>query len=670
MKKLLTVLFTLLVIFTLVGCNDKKEEPVVDEPIVGGYTEAEDKNLTPELIEMFEKALDGLMGANYTPVMLEATQVVAGTNYKFKADGTKTTNPMIMGTYYVYIYKDLQGNVSLLDIEVIEEHEVQKFEPEVKLDTEIKQDVTQMDFWVVFYDQYGNELQREALRYGTVPEYKSWLPEGFEKWVYKNTQKDVETLKAITRNTYYQAVCHPVKHKDKNNHSVDSDQETGINYLYIKNIGSTPTIIGMKSFIAPEDTLEFEYSKDKTNWVDVIINEPISMAVNEKIYFKAKTSNPYMIKRVTEVGDKGVIFASEGTGTNAFEVGGSIMTLLDPTDTLRDLSGKNTCFAGLFRGMNEELKNADNLVAPATKLAPYCYDGMFYGTGLVSVNPDLLPATDLSVTNEGGEGNGCYCGMFFGCDSLVNSPILPAEILQKNCYSNMFYGCSSLNSITMLATDVSAEDCLDDWTNGVAETGTFVKNPSLAIGTEEGQIPLNSNSGIPDGWTDQNTEKSLSYVVDLSFMFDELYIYNYDDSKGEYVFVDDCYTSTYNSNLGDFPKNSWIHKYDNSTYGLCSKNGHEVSLPQIYTLTANKDCDESQSTMSVVEGMYYSCDAQAENKYLNFYMNNQFRTQFDTRCSGYTLKSMSVNGDPQQLTSISGTVTGDFTITFYYEVDN
>lgn len=139
MKKLLTVLFTLLVIFTLVGCNDKKEEPVVDEPIVGGYTEAEDKNLTPELIEMFEKALDGLMGANYTPVMLEATQVVAGTNYKFKADGTKTTNPMIMGTYYVYIYKDLQGNVSLLDIEVIEEHEVQKFEPEVKLDTEIKQ---------------------------------------------------------------------------------------------------------------------------------------------------------------------------------------------------------------------------------------------------------------------------------------------------------------------------------------------------------------------------------------------------------------------------------------------------------------------------------------------------------------------------------------------------
>ena len=89
-------------VFALVGCKSK------EEPAVGGYTEVKDKNLTPELIEMFEKALDGLMGANYTPVMLEATQVVAGTNYKFKADGTKTTNPIIMGTYYVYIYKDLQ----------------------------------------------------------------------------------------------------------------------------------------------------------------------------------------------------------------------------------------------------------------------------------------------------------------------------------------------------------------------------------------------------------------------------------------------------------------------------------------------------------------------------------------------------------------------------------
>ena len=146
MLKNKSLLLIVLIIFLLTGCKSNNEElpstedcPQVDEPVlVGGYQDVEDKNLTPELIEIFEKAFDGLDGASYTPVMLEATQVVAGINYKFKADGFKTTDPMIQGTYYVYINKDLQGNVSLLDIEVIEEHELKRFEPEVELDTEIK----------------------------------------------------------------------------------------------------------------------------------------------------------------------------------------------------------------------------------------------------------------------------------------------------------------------------------------------------------------------------------------------------------------------------------------------------------------------------------------------------------------------------------------------------
>ena len=76
-----------------------------------------------------------------------------------------------------------------------------------------KQDVTKMYFWVVFYDQYDNELQREALKYGTVPEYKSWLPEGFDNWVYKKSGKEVIEFKPITGNTYFKAVCHEVYHE-------------------------------------------------------------------------------------------------------------------------------------------------------------------------------------------------------------------------------------------------------------------------------------------------------------------------------------------------------------------------------------------------------------------------------------------------------------------------
>lgn len=65
--------------------------------------------------------MQGLLGASYEQVELVATQVVAGTNYKFLVNGTKTTFPITEGTYYIYINEDLQGNISLLDIEVIEE---------------------------------------------------------------------------------------------------------------------------------------------------------------------------------------------------------------------------------------------------------------------------------------------------------------------------------------------------------------------------------------------------------------------------------------------------------------------------------------------------------------------------------------------------------------------
>ncbi len=223
MKKILTLLLTLFMAVALVGCDFKNEEtPTIDEPqteepvVVGGYQEVEDKNLTPDLIEMFEKAFDGFTGASYTPVMLEATQVVAGTNYKFMADGFKTTNPMIQGSYYVYVNKDLQGNISLLDIEVIEEHEIKEFKPEVELDTELNKDLTNMSFWVVFYDQYGNVLQKEALKYGTIPTFKGSYPEGFDSWD--------KALTAIKGNTYIRALCHEVK--PKNNTPIPEEDNT------------------------------------------------------------------------------------------------------------------------------------------------------------------------------------------------------------------------------------------------------------------------------------------------------------------------------------------------------------------------------------------------------------------------------------------------------------
>ena len=207
MKKLLTTLLTVLMLFTLIGCNSNKgieEKPVIvdtppelqevdiqEEPIVGSYVDVEDKTITPELNGIFTTAMQGLLGASYEPLELVATQVVSGTNYKFLAKGSKTTNPITIGTYYIYINEDLNGNISLLDIEVIEEKQQEQ--------TITTSDPSKYSYWVVFYDSNNNELQRTIESYGTTPSYKEALPVGFISW-------DKE-LKPITTNTYIKAIC-------------------------------------------------------------------------------------------------------------------------------------------------------------------------------------------------------------------------------------------------------------------------------------------------------------------------------------------------------------------------------------------------------------------------------------------------------------------------------
>ena len=203
MKKLLTLLLTLLMIFTISGCNSSSQDgPIVDDPIieedtplVGGFTEVEDGTLTDELKDIFNKALDGLMGATYEPVELVATQVVAGTNYKFLANGTKTTNPITKGTYYITVYEDLQGDVKLLDIETIEE----------KQEETASTDPSKYSYWVVFKNPDGNELQRTIEKYGTTPEYVGDTPVYWDSdYWYRFTNWDKE-LKPITTNTYITA---------------------------------------------------------------------------------------------------------------------------------------------------------------------------------------------------------------------------------------------------------------------------------------------------------------------------------------------------------------------------------------------------------------------------------------------------------------------------------
>lgn len=150
---------------------------------------------------------------------------------------------------------------------------------------------------------------------------------------------------------------------------------------------------------------------------------------------------------------------------------------------LRATTVSYRCYQYAFSGCSG-LTNAPGL--PATTLAEGCYVNMFQNCTSLNTVPSTLPAMALI--------NNCYGGMFWGCTSLTTAPELPALTLAYNCYSFMFYGCSKLSYIKMLATDISESSCLSNWVNGVASTGTFVKNPNMSSLTT-------GVSGIPSGWT-------------------------------------------------------------------------------------------------------------------------------------------------------------------------
>ena len=174
--------------------------------------------------------------------------------------------------------------------------------------------------------------------------------------------------------------------------------------------------------------------------------------------------------------------------TKNFNVEGNIMSLLYKDDFIDKTSINSHAFRALFEN-NPNLISAENLVLPATILANGCYEYMFKDcTNLI--NTPILPATTLAET--------CYLAMFYGCTSLTTAPTLPATNLINKCYNYMFSGCTKLNYIkAMFITtpmDTQTYSSTYDWVNGVAATGTFVKN-AAATWTNVGTY------AVPSGWT-------------------------------------------------------------------------------------------------------------------------------------------------------------------------
>ena len=260
-------------------------------------------------------------------------------------------------------------------------------------------------------------------------------------------------------------------------------------------------------------TKTIDYKLNNGEWVSITSNTgssapTITVNSGDKVQFRGNN---------TQYGNRyGLDLYSNSFGGSAlFEAEGNIMSLIYGDDFKNNSTISSTyTFLGLFQQC-VNLVSAENLILPATTLANWCYQNMFYkctslttapklpATTLatqcytdmfsyctnLTTAPSILPATTLAQE--------CYRFMFSNCTSLTKAPELPATTLVRDCYVRMFSNCSKLNYIKCLATDISASGCTGAWLNGVASTGTFVKNPDMTSWTT-------GTSGIPTGWEVQD----------------------------------------------------------------------------------------------------------------------------------------------------------------------
>ena len=128
MRKLLSLFLALAMMFgiacvhaeanvpDLTGDYDDARGEAPGGGLVGGWTPAADPSVTEETKALVEKALEGLLGMNYVPVAYLGSQVVAGVNHAILCQGTAVVPDAVPEWKILFLYEDLEGNVSVLSI--------------------------------------------------------------------------------------------------------------------------------------------------------------------------------------------------------------------------------------------------------------------------------------------------------------------------------------------------------------------------------------------------------------------------------------------------------------------------------------------------------------------------------------------------------------------------
>ena len=255
------------------------------------------------------------------------------------------------------------------------------------------------------------------------------------------------------------------------------DKSKKSKYLTIESIKEANIPVVITSIGNAANYAKLEFSKNGADWLPC--RETITLNPGEYVSFK------------------GLLTPTSGLGigvsqiTGPFNLSGNCFSIVcgDLYDNMINnslvsfVSNSPYCFYRLF--YNLSVTNVSKDFLPLPKVGNYMYQGMFQGCSSLVTAPEL-PATTL--------GTSCYNSMFGNCSSLVTAPELPATTLAGNCYTNMFRGCSKLNYVKALFLTTPSTTYTSNWLNGVASSGTFVKNKNATWN-------VTGVSGIPAAWT-------------------------------------------------------------------------------------------------------------------------------------------------------------------------
>ena len=141
----------------------------------------------------------------------------------------------------------------------------------------------------------------------------------------------------------------------------------------------------------------------------------------------------------------------------------------------------------------------------------YCFKYLFKDCTGLTLSNNLILAPDII--------NNCYEGMFKGCTSLHNTPVLSSPILADDCYKEMFYGCTSLSRINIFSEMQLGEQYSKNWVYGVALSGEV--NQSVNITYTESGV-----DGLPSGWTVNKSYKLNYFTIESLENNNTIYIQN------------------------------------------------------------------------------------------------------------------------------------------------